>query len=357
MTVDVVSPELRELIVAISYKVVDERIQEYATTRQDLAEVKAVLHDLAAAQARTEVRVEELAAAQARTEARVEELAAAQARTEARVEELAAAQARTEARVEELAAAQARTEERLQRLEATVEQLIAAQARTEERLQRLEATVEQLIAAQARTEERLQRLEAAVEQLIAAQARTEERLQRLEAIVERLAEAQVRTEETIARMQDTLAELQGRQLEHDYRDKAYAYFGLLLRRVRVVPLQELEEELLGRLSQEELAALIPLDLLVRGRPRQKPEAPEVWLAIEVSATVDRNDVLRAQKRASILRRAGYRAIPVAAGKQITLGAEKVARAGKVLLLQDSQVRFWDEALAELLAEEPSLLSA
>jgi len=280
MTVDVVSPELRELIVAISYKVVDERIQEYVTTRQDLAEVKAVLRELAAAQARTEARVEELAAAQARTEARVEELA-------------------------------------------------AAQARTEERLQRLEE----------------------------AQVRTEERLQRLEAIVERLAEAQVRTEETIARMQDTLAELQGRQLEHDYRDKAYAYFGLLLRRVRVVPLQELEEELLGRLSQEELAALIPLDLLVRGRPRQKPEAPEVWLAIEVSATVDRNDVLRAQKRASILRRAGYRAIPVAAGKQITLGAEKVARAGNVLLLQDSQVRFWDEALAELLAEEPSLLSA
>ena len=329
MTVDVVSPELRELIVAISYKVVDERIQEYVTTRQDLAEVKAVLR--------------ELAAAQARTEARMEELAAAQARTEARVEELAAAQARTEARVEELAAAQARTEERLQRLE-------EAQVRTEERLQRLEAAVEQLIAAQARTEERLQRLEE-------AQVRTEERLQRLEAIVERLAEAQVRTEETIARMQDTLAELQGRQLEHDYRDKAYAYFGLLLRRVRVVPLQELEEELLGRLSEEELAALIPLDLLVRGRPRQKPEAPEVWLAIEVSATVDRNDVLRAQKRASILRRAGYRAIPVAAGKQITLGAEKVARAGNVLLLQDSQVRFWDEALAELLAEEPSLLSA
>jgi hypothetical protein len=76
---------------------------ERTVTRDDFAELKQIVRDLAAAQQRTEQRVEELAAAQQRTEQRVEELAAAQQRTEQRVEELAQAQKRTEERVEELA--------------------------------------------------------------------------------------------------------------------------------------------------------------------------------------------------------------------------------------------------------------
>jgi chromosome segregation ATPase len=106
------------------------------------------LRQLAAAQARTEARVQELAAAQARTEARVQELAAAQARTEARLEELAGAQARTEARLEELAGAQARTEGSLKELAAEVKGLAAAQARTEASLKELAAEVKGLAAGQ-----------------------------------------------------------------------------------------------------------------------------------------------------------------------------------------------------------------
>jgi len=76
--------------------------------------------------------VQNLAAAQARTEARVEELAAAQARTDARLEQLAVAQARTEAQVEQLAIAQARTEARLDRLAEAVAELAQAQKRTQD---------------------------------------------------------------------------------------------------------------------------------------------------------------------------------------------------------------------------------
>jgi len=88
-------------------------------TEQRFDRLETALADLAAAQQRTEERVEELAAAQQRTEERVEELAVAQKRTEERVEELAAAQQRTEERVEELAAAQQRTEEQVTQLAAT----------------------------------------------------------------------------------------------------------------------------------------------------------------------------------------------------------------------------------------------
>jgi len=355
---------------------VDDRMKEIRVVRQDFdrlvrAQVRTErrLEELAAAQARTEARVEELAAAQARTEARVEELAAAQARTEERltrleatVERLAEAQARTEERltrleatVERLAEAQARTEERLTRLEATVERLAEAQARTEERLTRLEATVERLAEAQARTEERLTRLEATVERLAEAQARTEERLTRLEATVEKLAEAQARTEErlqnlitVVGGMQNTLAAVKGRQLELTYREKAGAYFGPLLRRLRVLSPVEIEEDLETLLSPEEFRDLLAVDLLVSGQPRYRAEAPQVWLAVEVSATVDRRDVERALKRAALLQRAGLRAIPTVAGEEATLGAKEEAEAYKVLMLQDGRTFFWEEALAKVL---------
>ena len=113
-------------------------------TKEEFAELKAIVADLAEAQKRTEARldqltetVDQLAEAQKRTETRVEELAEAQKRTEARLDELAEtvdqlaeAQKRTEARVEELAEAQKRTEAR-------VEELAEAQKRTEEEVRQL----------------------------------------------------------------------------------------------------------------------------------------------------------------------------------------------------------------------------
>ena len=228
---------------------VTEEIQN-TVTKQDFAELKAVVRDLAEAQKRTEERVgslgvavEQLAEAQKRTEQRVEELAEAQQRTEERVgslgvaveqlaeaqkrteervgslgvavEQLAEAQKRTEQRVEELAEAQKRTEERVGSLGVAVEQLAEAQKRTEQR-------VEELAEAQQRTEERVDSLGVAVEQLAEAQKRTEQR-------VEELAEAQKRTEERV----EELAEAQQRT-EHQLgklartQEQGFRLFGLRL---------------------------------------------------------------------------------------------------------------------------------
>jgi len=309
-----ISPALHEIIVSVSRKAVDDRLTEVTVTRQDFAEVKAALRDLVVAQARTERRVGQLDAA-------IEKLTTAQARTEQRVEELAAAQARTEQRVEELAAAQARTEQRVDQLDATMKELAAAQARTEQRM-------DELAQAQARTEQRM-------DELAQAQANTEKALQRLA--------------DTQAAMRDVQGDLVGQVLEINYRDKAYAYLGSLLRRVQVVPLQDLEANLEQHLSDQELNDLIPLDVLVKGQPRRQPDAPEVWLAIEVSGVVDRRDVERAMQRAQLLRQAGYPAIPAVAGKRITDGGKAAVRAGPVLLLQNGRAQFWEEALGDALA--------
>ena len=260
------------------------------------------------------------------------------------VRELADAQRRTEERV-------GRLEERVGRLEAVVEELVQAQRRTEEEIRALAE-------AQRRTEERMGRLEAVVEELAEAQRRTEERVSRLEAVVEELAEAQRRTEERVSRHEELLqalleshrrlvevvGDLKGRMLELTYRDRATSYFGPLLRRMKVVDPYELEETLRAHLSEGEFRDVLRLDLLVCGQPRVRPEMGELWLAVEISSVVDRGDVKRAEQRATALRRAGYRVVPVVAGERLTQGAEEESRERRVVIVRDGQVHFWEEAL-------------
>jgi hypothetical protein len=286
------TPVVFDTIVGTVYRVVDERLALQAVPRREFDTLAAALGDLAKAQARTEQRVEELAQAQARTEQRVEELA-------------------------------------------------QAQARSEERLTRVEAAIERLTEAQARSEERLTRIEAAIERLIAAQARNEERFARVEAAIDRLTAADLR-------IFNILGGMRGRELERAYRDKAPSYFGRMLRQVRVASIQDVEERLLPPPTPEAFDDLLELDLLVSGRPRHRPDAPEVWLAVEVSATLDRGDVERAQRRAAILRNAGLLAIPTVAGDDAVPGLEELAQTEHVLFVQDGRRRFWDEALADVL---------
>jgi len=70
-------------------RLVDALKAEFDVKRADFDELRGTVQELAAAQARTEIRLEELAAAQARTEVRLDRLTGA-------VEELAQAQKRTQ---------------------------------------------------------------------------------------------------------------------------------------------------------------------------------------------------------------------------------------------------------------------
>jgi len=231
------------------------------------------------------------------------------------------------------------------------DRLAEAQGRVEVRMDRVEAALQRLAEAQARTEERL-------EQLAEAQRRTEERLERLEATVQQLAEAQRRTEErldgliqVVAGVQDTLGAVKGRQLELTYRERAGAYFGPLLRRVRAISPTEIEDDLEAHLPAEEFRDVLLLDLLVRGWPRYLPDAPQVWLAVEVSGVIDRHDVERAQRRAGHLSQVGYVALPAVAGERATEGAKAMAQKEGVLLVLDGQTSFWEQALERVLAGE------
>lgn len=188
----------------------------------------------------------------------------------------------------------------------------------------------------------------AVSELVQAQIRSEQR-------VEELVEAQKRTEEILqqllrfqARAEPRLDMLVGEMLERRYRARAFAYFGNVLKAVRVVDVQEFEAELGEHLTHQEIEDLALSDLVLVGKPAKQAELSQAWLVVEVSAMIDRGDVERAVRRAMLMRRVRQPVVPVVAGEQITDGAEQLAEKYRIFVVQDGSKRYWDEALSQAL---------
>jgi hypothetical protein len=205
-----------------------------------------------------------LADAQSRTEAKVSELAEAQSRTEAKVSELAEAQSRTEAKVSELADGQARLTEAQSRLEGRVSELAVAQSRTE-------AKVSELAVA----------------------------LGSLTTTVERLS---IRTDAVV-----------GRTFELQFRDRLSSYLGRFLRRSKLLRNDEVLDAIESVLDSEECDEVLRVDAIASGLVDGVPS----HVVVEVSSTGDTDDVVRAERRAAILRKAGMVVIPVVACEAIT----------------------------------------
>lgn len=207
-----------------------------------------------------------LAEAQTRTEARIGELAEGQGR-------LFEAQSRTEDRLNELAQAQTRTEERLNEL---------AQAQT-----RTEARLNELAQAQTRTEERLN-------ELAQAQTRTETEVKSLAVALERLT---IRTDAVV-----------GRTFEIQFRDRLTAYLGRFLRRGKLLANDELLDLIEPKVTEPEVDDFLRADAVASGLV----DGVKSYVVVEVSSTGDIDDILRAQRRADVLRKAGLAAIPLVA---------------------------------------------
>jgi len=150
------------------------------------------------------------------------------------------------------------------------------------------------------------------------------------------------------RLVDRVARLSGWELEERYRRYAPAYFGRRLRRPRPVDLNDLADALRERLTEEELGDVLLADLILSGRLPDRPGEAELWVVMEVSATVDRYDVERAQRRAALLRKAQYPALAVVGGEGLTAGARQVADEFRVALFVDGGLQGWQEALDQAL---------
>ena len=255
--------------------------------------------ELAVAQSRTEAKVSELAVAQSRTEAKVSELAIAQSRTEAKVSELAVAQSRTEAKVSELAEAQSRTE-------AKVSELAEGQARLTDAQSRLEGKVSELAVAQSRTE-------AKVSELAEGQARLTDAQSRLEGKVSELAVALGSLTNTVERLSIRTDTVIGRTFELQFRDRLSSYLGRFLRRSKLLRNDEVLDAIDSVLESEECDEVLRVDAIASGLV----DGVLSHVVVEVSSTGDTDDVVRAERRAAILRKAGMAAIPVVACEAIS----------------------------------------
>ncbi len=213
--------------------------------------------------------------------------------------------------------------------------------------------VRELGEAQRRTEQRLEELTQRVDQLTEAQLRTEQRLEELAQRVDQLAEAQRRTEEALAHLArrvdglaDQVGELRGEAVERRYRERAHAYFGRIVRRLRVLPPQELADLLddavdAGRLSLEERDALLWADVIAEGR---SPTGERLALVVEASATVSQRDVTRAVARAaSFAKVIGVPVWPVVAGEGLAPGVQELAQREGVWQVLDGRILPPEEA--------------
>jgi hypothetical protein len=139
-------------------------------------------------------------------------------------------------------------------------------------------------------------------------------------------------------------------LEDTYRRKASGYFGRLLRQPKlvegdIVERYTLEDALVAALTPDEFRDIFPLGLLVTGQLRYAPESLDILLAVEMSSVVDKTVVSRAVHQAVLLRKAGYHALPVVVGGEVTQDGKTTIREQNVVLMKDEQVLFWKEALA------------
>lgn len=194
--------------------------------------------------------------------------------------------------------------------------LPATVRRLEEDLARLAATVERLAENQAQ-------MQASMQELAQAQARTEKALQQLAQRVEM--------------MSVQLGEVRGQVLESRFQEKAPAYLGRFLRKVRVLSSVQVAELLdaavdAGRLSWDERQAVLLADAVVQGTTR---EGSPLSLVVEVSNVVDERDVARAVERAEILARALASPVQAAvAGHEIPPPVRSLASRLGVWCLED-----------------------
>ena len=160
---------------------------------------------------------------------------------------------------------------------------------------------------------------------------------------DRLAETQERLEHHMSAIRDWF-------LEERYRTHAPAYFGRFLWQVQPVHIGRLADALRERLAEGELAEVLLSDLILTGSLPTPAEPSAIWVVLEVSTTVDRRDVERAQRRAALLRQARYPAVAVAGGTEATVGARQAASETRVALLLDGRIDGWQEAIDHMLAE-------
>ena len=255
----------------------------------------------------------------------------------------------------ELAEVQRRTDERFAELAEAIKQLTLrfeeAQRRNDERFAELAEAIRQLTLrfeeAQRRNDERFEEAQRSNDERFAELAEFQRRAdERFAELAEAIRQLTLRFEEAQQRNDNQFADIRGKLLEIEYRNKIGAIFGGRLRKPRVVDAGDVWDMLRDQLGEAEIRRIVAADLIVRGGLLRAQGEGELWLVVEVSSVIDRNDVARAAERAALLRKAGLMVVPVVAGQRLTQGAVTLAEEFGVAIARNGGLDGWDKALAE-----------
>jgi outer membrane murein-binding lipoprotein Lpp len=232
--------------------------------------------------------------------------------------------------------------EDVRQLTARVDQLTGRVDQLTENMRQLTARVDQLTEdvrqLTARVDQLTGRVDQLAEDLRQLTARVDQLTVRLDQLTEEVRQL-TRNVQNLTRQVGRLTQEVGGFLEIKYRQHPYGYFGMILRRPRWVAGDELEtllDEALqaGRISEKDLQVLMLTDLIVRGVRQGRT----TWLAVEVSGTIDREDIQRALERAILLSRCvSDEVIPVVAGIHCPEDVRDGALRTGVWVIQDGQV--------------------
>jgi len=172
-----------------------------------------------------------------------------------------------------------------------------------------------LVEAQAHTDATMAELAQGQARLCEAQAHTDMKMSELSDGQSRLVEAQTRTEQQMTTLADAMQRLTirtdavvGHTFELRFRTRFTAYLGRFLRRGKVVGNDTLLDTIEPRVTTEEVEDFLRADVVAKGLVN----GAETYVVVEVSSTGDTKDIVRAARRAAILRKAGLAAIPLVA---------------------------------------------
>ena len=159
--------------------------------------------------------------------------------------------------------------------------------------------------------------------------RIDERLEELTTLTVRIGTAIEQMVERQNRMEGRLGNIEGDLLEARYERNMREWFADYLWPIDRIFTGDLVG-LRDRLSDSEFRKLRAIDMILRGKDLQD-SGQDLLLVLEISQTINVDDVDRALERARLLEKAGYRARAVVGGYRVAPGVESRARELGVIL--------------------------
>lgn len=238
---------------------------------------------------------------------------------------------------EKVEAYQQENRARFDRLEQAMARLFEGLEELRQVVQRLEQGYEEHARILQEHSRILQEHSQALQELVAEMRESRARQDTFEQTLQELYASHRALQRVVEDLVKDVAILKGSDRERYYRERASAIFGRYLRKVRLVDMGDLLDEIeqKAELSPEEEEELLNADAIFTAVKKRTREP--IYVVMEASWVVDSSDVNRAIRRAEILKRLGHPAVPAVGGVEIETEVVGLAMDNRVVLTVNGKI--------------------